>query len=249
MDERYQLHLGDCLEVLKSLPDGSVDAVITDPPYSSGGAFRSDRMQTPNQKYMSTQNAGLRPDFSGDNRDQRAYGYWCALWLGECLRIARVGAPIVMFTDWRQLPVTCDVIQAGGWVWRGIAIWEKPSCRPAMGRFSNACEYMVWGSNGAMPQSEDVGCLPGAYRVSLPQADKHHVTGKPTALMEQVVRIVVPGSTILDPFMGSGTTGVAALRHGCNFVGVERGGNYFEIAKRRIEAEARQRTLDFGGQA
>lgn len=233
-----ELRMGDCLEVLKSLPSASVDAVITDPPYSSGGQFRSDRSLQPNQKYTqsSVKKENLRPEFSGDNRDQRAFAYWCALWLSECLRIAKPGAPIVCFTDWRQLPTTTDAIQAGGWVWRGIAIWDKPSFRPSMGRFGNSAEYMVWGSNGPMPQSQEVGCLPGTYRVSLKQSDKHHVTGKPTDLMRQICRICPPGGVVLDPFMGSGSTGVAALLEGRGFIGIEREETYFEIARSRLAA-------------
>ena len=57
--------------------------------------------------------AGDAPDFTGDDRDQRAYGYWCALWLAECLRVTKPGGACLMFTDWRQLPATRDAIQAG----------------------------------------------------------------------------------------------------------------------------------------
>src|SRR4051794_29809854 len=99
-----RLILGDCLEVLRTLPDASVDAIVTDPPYSSGGQFRGDRMGSTIDKYVgSDQKAFSRPEFAGDNRDQRAYGYWSALWLSECLRIAKPGAVIALFTDWRQL--------------------------------------------------------------------------------------------------------------------------------------------------
>ena len=115
--ERATLYGGDSLSVLATLPAASVDAVITDPPYSSGGTFRSDRAADPTQKYVPTKEViNFHPGFSGDNRDQRSFSYWSALWLSECLRVAKPGAPICLFTDWRQLPTTTDALQAGGWV-------------------------------------------------------------------------------------------------------------------------------------
>jgi len=160
MSARWSLQQGDALAVLRSMPNASVDAVITDPPYSSGGFTRGDRTASTTTKYTMTGTQIERPEFAGDNRDQRSFGYWCALWLSECLRIARPGAPICVFTDWRQLPTTTDAVQSGGWLWRGIVVWDKTeACRPAMGRFAAQCEYVVWGTAGPSPDREDVGCL------------------------------------------------------------------------------------------
>jgi site-specific DNA-methyltransferase (adenine-specific) len=235
------LHHGDALAVLRSMPDASVDAVITDPPYSSGGFTRGDRSLPPAMKYTMNGTKIARPAFSGDNRDQRSFAYWCALWLGECLRVAKPGAPLCVFTDWRQLPTMTDAVQAGGWVWRGIVVWDKTeACRPAMGRFAAQCEYVVWGTAGPSRDDEEVGCLWGVIREPVRMADKHHVTGKPTAVMRQLVRICPPDGVVLDPFAGSGTTGVAALLEERNFVGVEVAGEYARIASDRLGATASQ---------
>ena len=237
MTAAWSFILGEALGVLRGLPDASVDAVVTDPPYSSGGFTRGDRTSDTTTKYVQTGVKIDRPDFAGDNRDQRSFGYWCALWLSECLRVAKPGSPIVVFTDWRQLPTTTDAIQAGGWVWRGIVPWDKTeACRPAMGRFAAQCEYAVWGTAGASPDSEDVGCLWGCIRESVKQADKHHITGKPTAVMQRLVRICPRGGVVLDPFAGSGTTGVAALLEGRRFLGIEQSEEYSRIARERLEA-------------
>ena len=91
---------GDALAVLAAMPAASVDAVITDPPYSSGGAFRADRAQATGKKYVQTNAIRQGVDFHGDNRDQRAYGYWCALWMAEALRVTRPGGVFCTFTDW-----------------------------------------------------------------------------------------------------------------------------------------------------
>jgi site-specific DNA-methyltransferase (adenine-specific) len=234
---RWVLHHGDALAVLRSMPDASVDAVITDPPYSSGGFTRGDRSLPPAMKYTMNGTKIERPAFSGDNRDQRSFAYWCALWLSECLRIAKPGAPLCVFTDWRQLPTMTDAVQAGGWVWRGIIVWDKTeACRPAMGRFAAQCEYVVWGTAGPSRDDQEVGCLWGVIREPVRTADKHHVTGKPTAVMQRLVKICPPGGIVLDPFAGSATTGVAALGEGRQFVGIEVASEYVRIALERLSA-------------
>ncbi len=236
---RWHVEEGDCLAVLRSLPDASVDAVIADPPYSSGGMFRGDRCQEPaSAKYVQTGTKVRRAEFAGDNRDQRSFAYWCSLWLGECQRVAKSGAPICVFTDWRQLPSVTDVVQAGGWVWRGVVVWDKTeACRPSLGRFASQSEFIVWGSNGPMAIDPGAGCLAGVLRVAVSQDDRFHLTGKPTELLLQVVEICVPGGLILDPFCGSGTTGVAAVRRGYRFIGIEREAVYADIARERLLAE------------
>jgi len=232
----YQLHHGEALSFLRTLPTASVDAIITDPPYSSGGTHMTARTQRSAREKYAVDDA--RPEhhgFTGDNRDQRSWVLWCTLWLAECLRIARAGAPVVLFTDGRQLPSTSDYLQAAGATWRSVFPWCKPAGRPnGPGRFRNAAEFAVWGSNGAMPPREDVGYLPGYHIESIRKADKHHLTGKPTALMRQVVQICPPGGVILDPFAGSGTTGVAALQEGRRFVGAELDTANVAIATRRM---------------
>lgn len=101
-------------------------AFVTDPPYSSGGAFRGDRVKGTAAKYVSTgsANKGL-PGFDGDVRDQRSFTLWTALWSSEAWRCAADGCHLVAFSDWRQLPALCDAVQAGGWLWRGICVWDK----------------------------------------------------------------------------------------------------------------------------
>jgi site-specific DNA-methyltransferase (adenine-specific) len=230
---------GEMLAALQALPTASVDALITDPPYSSGGAFRGDRMTDTTAKYVQSGQQGVRPDFAGDNRDQRSFSYWCALWLAECLRIAKPGAVAVIFTDWRQLPSTTDALQAGGWVWRGIVPWDKTEAtRPQMGRPRAQCEYIVWGSAGALEKREDVGVLPGVIRAIVNPDEKLHIAGKPVEVMSELARYCVPGGVILDPFCGSASTGVGALRRGRRFIGVEVDAHWAQLATDRMTAEA-----------
>lgn len=240
-----ELWLGDCLEVIPSI--ASFDALITDPPYSSGGAFRSDRNRSTAEKYIGGgyaegSTAHLRPEFSGDNKDQRSYLLWCSLWLGLSLRVANSSAVCVMFSDWRQLPTTTDAIQAGGWIWRGLAVWDKTeAARPQKGWFRNQCEYVVWGSAG--PMANEGPCLPGVFRQSVLSEGKEHIAGKPLGVMEGIISIAKAGGTVFDPFMGSASTGVAAMRTNRPFIGIEIEPRYFDIACRRIEREASQGRL------
>lgn len=235
-----RLHLGDCLDVLRSLPDGCVDAVVTDPPYCSGGMVRGDRMQSTTAKYVRSGVQTKRADFTGDTRDQRGFAFWATLWLSECVRMTKPGGACVVFTDWRQLPTTTDVMQAAGWVWRGIGVWDKTEgCRPQMGRFRSQTEFAIYGTKGPQPAeiAKQIGCHPGVCRRSFQAADKHHITGKPTDVMLWATSLCPPGGVVLDPFMGSGTTGVAAAQKGLSFIGCELDPGYFAPAERRI-AEA-----------
>lgn len=243
---RWTLLHGESFRALCELPTSSAAAVICDPPYSSGGFTRGDRMGAAVNKYVLTGTQLERPDFAGDNRDQHGYLRWCTVWLDECLRVTEPGGSLLMFTDWRQLAVTTDAVQAGGWVWRGIVPWDKgEGTRPRRGGFRSQAEYVVWATAGALREDHDVylaGFLhvtddgPGAGWVHAPidQADKHHITGKPTALMRELVKIAPPGGLVVDPFAGSGTTGVAALREGRRFWGVEKTMEYAQIATARL---------------
>jgi site-specific DNA-methyltransferase (adenine-specific) len=212
---------GEALAELSRLVDDTVDAVVTDPPYSSGGMVRGDRAQPgEHRKYSGSSAARTLPGFDGDTRDQRGYAHWCALWLAQCHRVVRTGGAAVLFTDWRQLPTTTDALQAGGFVWRGIVPWWKPNSRPQSGRFAGSCEYVVWGSKGPMPVDHQVAPLPGFYQASTPR-DRDHLAQKPLEVMRGLVRVAPPGGLVLDPFAGSGTTGVAALVEGRRFLGFE----------------------------
>lgn len=230
----YALHHGEALTFLASLPDGDVDAVVTDPPYSSGGMVRGDRAVGTAGKYLPSWSPQQGIEFTGDSRDQRGYAYWSALWLSEALRVTRPGGLCLLFTDWRQLPVTTDALQAGGWIWRGIMPWYKPAGRSFAGRFTTSCEYVIWGSSGALPNPTDGGpSFPGFFQANVPR-DKVHQTQKPLEVMRQLVQPVPKGGVVLDPFMGSGTTGVAAVLEGRRFLGSEMSKHHFDIAEQRI---------------
>ena len=227
-----ELYQGDCLEILPNV-SAPLSAVITDPPYSSGGMTAAVRSMPTSQKYTKS---GLHPGFGGDNKDQRSFAHWMALWISLCLKKSQEGAYLLVFSDWRQLPATTDALQAGGWIWRGNVVWDKTEGArpPGTAYFRHQCEYIPWGSKGPLPKKGH-GPWAGCYRFPVKQSDKFHQTGKPTPLMDQLVRVCPAGEVVLDPFMGSGTTGVAAVKAGCRFIGIEADPHYFEVATGRIE--------------
>jgi site-specific DNA-methyltransferase (adenine-specific) len=227
---------GDALHVLRDLPDGCVHAFVTDPPYSSGGAFRGDRVKGTTVKYVSTGSANKAvPGFDGDVRDQRSFTLWTALWSSEAWRCAVDGCHLVAFSDWRQLPALCDAVQAGGWLWRGICAWDKTEAsRPRNGGFRAQCEFMTWATRG--PFAETGVYLDGCFRVTADR-DKLHQAVKPLALVERLVGVASARGLVVDPFAGSGTTCVAALRQGRRVMGIEISGEWAELGRERVRAE------------
>ena len=142
---KNQLLQGDALKLLPTLEAGSFDALITDPPYASGGVHASARQRAPSGSTSREAGENLHAEFVGDERDQRSHLRWMVLWLSECSRLlGKDGAPVCLFTDWRQLPLTTDALQAAGFTWRGVAVWDKTEgVRPQLGRFRNQAEYVV----------------------------------------------------------------------------------------------------------
>lgn len=230
---RANLFRGDALDILSSMSRASFGALLTDPPYCSGGNVR-DRSAAPSTKYLSSGQRELYPEFSGDARDQRSFLAWSTLWLSRARDLLMPGALAVVFTDWRQLPVTTDALQCAGFVWRGVITWDKTeSSRPQLGRYRNQAEFAVWGTNGS--RRVEGAVAPGVFRHPVART-KLHIAGKPVPLMSNLLSIM--DGPILDPFMGSGTIGMACRERSLDYTGIEIEPAYFEIACGRLsEAE------------
>ncbi|CAM5325721.1 DNA-methyltransferase [Streptomyces abikoensis] len=231
----FSLHQGDALSVLATLPDNSVDAVITDPPYNSGGRTAKERTsRTARQKYTSTDAEHQLADFPGENMDQRSFTFWLTQILTEAHRVTKPSGTLLLFTDWRQAGSMSDALQAGGWTWRGTLAWHKPQARPQKGRFKQSCEFIHWASKGTVDADRNPVYLPGLYTGSQPRKGRQHITQKPVEVMRELVKICPPGGTILDFCAGSGSTGVAALLEGYDFIGIEKTKHYTDIAANRL---------------
>jgi len=225
---------GDCLPFMKAMPDASFDAVITDPPYASGGLTTADRKASPVRKYISRDR---HPSFDSDTRDQRSHFMWSVMWMAEALRLTREGGWLMVCSDWRQLPTTSDALQVAGWTWRSIVVWDKTeACRPHQGIFRNQTEFVLVATRGSIgKEQERPRVFPaGVFRHYLKPADKHHLTGKPVPLMAHLMTVLPAQSKILDPFAGSGSTLAAAQNLGHVATGIELSPEYHRIACNRL---------------
>lgn len=237
------IYNGNALDVLPMLRADGVLAVVTDPPYSSGGMFRGDRAQTTTDKYTVGGTRRVHPDFGGDNMDQRTYALWSREWMRAAFDLVPDGGVLLCFTDWRQLPTTTDAVQLAGFVWRGIIPWDKtPGVRPNMGCFRAQCEYVLFATRGGFKPFKKI-CAEGLVREHVHAATKEHIAQKPVEVMAHLLSILPEGATVVDPFMGSGSTGVAAVRAGINFIGIETDAHFCDVAARRIGDELEKHAL------
>lgn len=225
-----EIYNGDCIEVMPTLQDKNIDAVITDPPYKhshlDGRGFGSRELYSPGGTIESMS------DF-----DFHAYKdiLFCA--------------PILVAFCSR------DLIKdyANESEWRGyifdLHVWYKSNAIPfTHGTFKSDLEYIVVAWKGAkkmakLPQKE----LSKLFE-SGTTTNKQHPTEKPVKLMVKYLNIFSGAKIILDPFMGSGTTGVACVRTNRDFIGIERVPEYFNMAEKKIRDEEEQLRLPLGDQ-
>lgn len=244
---------GDGWTVLPQLKrDGrQFSVVVADPPYSSGGMFRGDRAADPVSKYCLDTKDVKRTylSFGGDNMDQRAWFRFTVEWMRDAYELLTPGGMLFSFIDWRQLPTMADAVQCAGLVWRGIMPWNKTAAvRPSRGYFRNQCEYIIHATKGTLGKEqtrEGSICAEGFFCHPIRGVDKHHPTGKPVELMADLLEILPPGSTVLDPFGGSGSTAVAAHLQGLDATLIEKEEHWHKVASLRLEHARKGQRLTF----
>ena len=212
-----QLMQGDCLDLMQSIPNGSVDLVVTDPPYMIN--TKSDR------------SGKLNP-----------WADYCngALWYREWISAVRdklksTGA-LWSFLNWRSFvtfqKAACDL----GWPIESVLVWDKCWIGPGGPKGLRPSYELV--ALFAMPdfRIKDRG-LYDIQRFKWSSIKPHgHPAEKPEQLMQWLIENCSElGQTVMDIFMGCGTTGAAAVNTGRSFIGIELDDHYFEVAKQRIE--------------
>jgi site-specific DNA-methyltransferase (adenine-specific) len=235
----HRILCGDCAAVAVLADDEAVAAFVADPPYASGGLHAGARKQAVGDKYQQTSSKAAYCDWSGDQKDQRAWTFWCTAWLQAWRQRCGPGAYGMVFVDWRQLPAMTDAIQAANWEWRGINVWDKTEgARVAhQGMFRLQAEYVVWASAGHLePWTEEgQGVVPGVYREAVDK-EKVHLTQKPVGVLAWLIGIARKREgVIVDPFLGSGTTLVACEQLGRVGVGIEISPGYVAVALQRMK--------------
>lgn len=229
---------GEALATLRGMPDASVDAVITDPPYCSGAISEASRTRAPGQGLRS-ENIRRFGWFVGDNMGTAGLAWLLRSVAVECRRIVRPSGSLLVFCDWRMLSHLAPAIESVGLRHQDVVVWDKGTFGLGNG-FRRQHELILHFTFGQPKyHARDVGNVIRCPRVRAD--DRQHQTEKPVDLMSDLVRVTVPpGGVCLDPFAGSGTTGVACVLEGRGFVGIEQEEAYVEIARRRIDEASKQ---------
>lgn len=242
-----QLHLGDCLPFLRSLPDRAVECVITDPPYARyvyvralGNNFKNGSA-TPDRLFKG---GGLAKLAAGD------IGCIDDLLVPVAVEIGRVCTRwCVVFSDAETTHLWRAALETAGMRYVRTGCWAKPDPMPQMtgdrpGVGFEPCT--ICHAQGPMRWNGGGRSALWTCGISKGTARPDHPCPKPLPLMRTLVeQFSDPGDTVLDPFMGSGTTGVACKELGRGFIGCELNEGYFEISKARIEAAQRKPSLVF----
>lgn len=230
------LYLGDCLETMDAL--GPIDAVITDPPYCSGSVSEASRTAAKGQGLRS-ENIAKLGWFVGDNMGTAGLASLLRSMAFRALKILNAEGSMLVFCDWRMVPSLAPTIESAGLRYQNMVVWDKGMMGLGMG-FRAQHETILHYTAGS-PKYHNLGTSNVIKSSRVTADDREHQTQKPVDLMQKLVAVVSgPDATILDPFMGSGTTGVAAVQMGRKFIGIERDPGYFDIACRRIEQAQRQ---------
>jgi DNA modification methylase len=215
------LKLGDCLEVMKQLSDKSVDLVLTDPPYNIA---RENNFSTMGR-------AGI--DFGEWDKGFDLFSY-----IDEVSRILKKDGSFVVFNAWRNLGAIADYAEKQGFETKDMIRLEKsnPMPRNRDRRYITDYECAVWfvkkGAKWTFNRQDSKYQRP-KFVASIESG--LHPTQKNLSLMENLVKIHSnEDDIVIDPFMGSGTTGLACKNLKRNFIGIEKELQYFETAKRRI---------------
>ena len=142
------IYLGDCISVMRGMDAGIYDGIITDPPYASGGRTIGERQRSTAVKYTALKHSNPLEDFAGETMDQRSWRAFMTDALAEAKRICKPGSPLVVFTDWRQLPTMTDVIQISGWTWRGSSYGTRSRHGRSLGGLGSSASLFAGGAKG-----------------------------------------------------------------------------------------------------
>ncbi|MDX9690522.1 MAG: site-specific DNA-methyltransferase [Alphaproteobacteria bacterium] len=222
--DKYTLYCGDALDILPEI--NGVDLCVTDPPYmlTSGGRTEGGLHERIGGEYDNSGNF-----FEGDCPEWRDF----MPLIYACLR--EDAHAYVMADSKNQFEMQRSALEAG-FRFHNLLYWDKGTCTPNRWYMKNA-EYVGFFFKGKGFAINDCSSKQGLY---VPQIDQTaHPTEKPALLMRHyITNSSKAGECVIDPFMGSGTTGVAAIRAGRRFIGIERDPRWFDVAQERIEQAA-----------
>ncbi|MBP9050525.1 MAG: site-specific DNA-methyltransferase [Alphaproteobacteria bacterium] len=241
---------GDCVEMMRKIPAGSVDMIFADPPYNL--QLKGDLHRPNNSKV----------DAVDDHWDQFAsfkdYDKFTREWLSAARDALKDDGTMWVIGSYHNIFRVGAILQdLGFWILNDI-VWRKTNPMPNFRgrRFTNAHETMIWVAKSEKSkyrfnyesmkslnddlQMRSDWTLPicnGSERIKNEEGEKGHATQKPESLLYRVLMACTqPGDLVLDPFFGSGTTGAVAKKLGRDWIGIEREDDYIKLATKRIKA-------------
>jgi modification methylase len=245
-----QILAGDCVQIMNSLPAGSVDLIFADPPYN---------LQLKNTLHRPDNSKVDAVDDAWDQFDSfKAYDTFTREWLAAARRLLKPNGAIWVIGSYHNIYRVGTALQDAGYWLLNDVIWRKANPMPNFRgkRFTNAHETLIWASKsegakytfnyealkelneGTQMRSDWV--LPicsGHERLKDDAGEKAHPTQKPESLLHRVlVGTTNPGEVVLDPFFGTGTTGAVAKLLGRHYIGIEREESYRAVASKRLAA-------------
>ena len=219
---------GDCLELMKGFDNKSIDLVITDPPYKLNKTTGSMTLSSKSDRWQ----GNLR---AGDKTANILNVIQFSEWLPEVYRVLKENSHCYVWVNDKNLVDLCNEAEKVGLRLHNILVWKKNNCTPNRWYMKN-CEFIVFLHKGRSFPIKNLGDAQLFECDNINGKDKLHPTQKPITYLE---RLILNSSneldTVLDPFMGSGSTGVACINTNRKFIGMELDNTYFEIAKKRIE--------------
>lgn len=223
------IYHGDAIEALHDWKGPQVSCVVTDPPYCSGANEASRRGK---RAGVTPESVNERPLIQMDDLGMLAYEWLTRRWFLWARSITQAGGHLVCFTDWRMAPWVQLMMETAGWRLSNLVVWDKGY--PGLGSgFRAQHEFAVIGSNGQPSwHSYAYGNVLKATRLT----NTEHPHQKPVGMLRQIIETCSPpNGIILDPFMGSGSTLVAAKEAQRQAIGFDVSESYCEIAAKRLD--------------
>jgi site-specific DNA-methyltransferase (adenine-specific) len=236
-DGSVQLYLGDCLDVLPGLEAGSVDAVVTSPPYNTLPKSHKPSGLHGQRKTGVNQWIAKAVDSYADAMPEDEYQKWLCDVLDECRRSCRGLVWVnhkIRYRDGEAI----HPARMFPWPIYSEVIWDRGgsmalNCK----RYAPSTEHLL-GFGRPVVWNDNLNTLLSVWRIGFDRDDNDHPCAYPVPLAERpIISSTAVGMWVLDPFTGSGTTGVACVRTGRKFIGIEKEEKYFDIAVKRIESE------------
>ncbi len=256
MMKNYRLYHDDCLKILEEIPESTFDMIFADPPYmlSNGGITCQNGKVVSVNKGKWDESQGFEQDFEFHKR-----------WLSACKRVLKKNGTLWVSGTYHSIYSCGFALQLLGYHILNDISWFKPNASPNMccRYFTASHETLIWARkdkktkhtfNYELMKNGDFSSdfikkpntqMRSVWAIGTPKKSEKtfgkHPTQKPLDLLERIILASTnEGDLILDPFMGSATTGVAALKHNRKFVGIEKEKEFVELAEKRLSAVKRR---------